>query len=119
MDPKPKAYLDPKLKEAYDSVMGRQTKREAQQPPQPPILPPSGPQIISQPPIFSPQPSVASNEVHKPVIVAYNSQAQKEKALNNKVSWRWTLMIVVALVLLLVYFFFWAKLLDIKIPFLS
>lgn len=128
MDPKPKINLDPKLKEAYDGVMGIKAKPEAQPSPAPPIPPDfitkpnlsdSGPQIISQPPIFSPQPVIKSDPIPKSIIVGYNSPTLSEETPNIKFSWRWTLITIIILILLLVYFFFWAKLLEIKIPFLS
>ncbi|MBI2049399.1 hypothetical protein HYT32_00585 [Candidatus Roizmanbacteria bacterium] len=107
--------MDPKLKEAYDRVMGIETRQEIPPPP-PPASSSSGPQIISQPPISSPLEPATQDVIPKSIIVGYNSTSQNEKIKSNKVSWLWTVFMIIVLVLLLVYFFVWAKLLDIKIP---
>ncbi|MEK7517434.1 MAG: hypothetical protein AAB583_02700 [Patescibacteria group bacterium] len=124
MNPHQKISLDPKLKEAYDSVMNIKTPQAAPPPiTQAPVIsqsswPRSRPQIISQPPISFPQPSFQPHPLITPTIVAYNSPTQNKQA-EGKWGWRWILVVFAIAVFLLGYSIFWIKVFGIKLPFLS
>lgn len=129
MNPQEKVSFDPKLKEAYDSVMGIENSQTSSPTPivptiQEPINVPaasssSEPQIISQPPISSPQPPIEPDPKPKSIVVAYHTSPQNKDQSNKK--WNWGLIIValIAVFILLAYAIFWIKVFDFKLPFLS
>lgn len=133
MDPQ-KTSPDPKLKEAYDSVMGIMMPPVPQPPvtpflPQEPVvspiaLPATGPQATSQLPSSFPQPTFQpQSQQPVPETVAYNSSAQN-KQQNNQVQgkkWRlrWALVFFAIVAFLLGYAIFWTKVFGIKLPILS
>ena len=132
MDPQQKVSLDPKLKEVYDSVMGNNAPSGFKPPPPSPqepaivptVLSASGPQIVSQPLTFSPQPSFQSYQpmhlaTHVPTIVAYHSSVQNKQTQEKKWRLRWILVAFLIVAFLLGYAIFWIKVFGIKLPLLS
>lgn len=130
MNPTLAQTLDPKLKEAYDRVMGTQTSPS--QPPTPaPNVPPASTieQPVTVPPTptsFTPpiQPSPAHSEPAEPVepvTQVYHAQAQpvSTTTLNSqkksKISW-WV-FVLMGLAFFIVYTLVWIRVFNVSLPF--
>ncbi|MCL5438992.1 MAG: hypothetical protein M1268_03310 [Patescibacteria group bacterium] len=124
MDPKNPSQLDPKLKEAYDRVMGTNISPSspASQPsmstPQSPISEPAAPQVFT--PTTSPRPQTVSAS-SQPQTTMVNSPSSSFVAKPGKAKsggFSPVLIIFGLLVFFAVYALFWVKFFGISIPFL-
>jgi len=125
MDPKAAQTLDPKLKEAYDRVMGATVPKTP--PPQMPSVdiptPPKEPekpfsQPIAPTPINAAQ-SAANSPPAAPVhTVAHPSSGFVAPHEEKKSPISGTLLVIAGVVFLLVYTLFWLKWFGIALPFL-
>lgn len=125
MDPKKTAQLDPKLKEAYDRVMGTVTSQvpspQVAKPPPPPASEPlsQNPSMPPAPPPSSLQPKRADSP---PVKVGTTFVAIPNKnnppAGGSKTSVFGVLLIILILIFILGYAFFWIKFFNVSLPFL-
>ena len=136
MDPKATTTLDPKLKEAYDRVMGSSIPPTPQVPtiPQPPELktdtaaaqplPPMQPMqksVVTPPENMhpaAPSPMVSSpsmTSMHATVTTPSGFVAHPE---NKKGGISWKLLVILAVVFLIIYTLFFVKFFGIPLPFL-
>lgn len=117
MDPKAAQTLDPKLKEAYDRVMGATVPKTP--PPQMPSVdlptPPKEPEMpLSQPAVtvnVSTPPAPAHITPH-PSSGFVATHEEKKSPVSG------TLLVIAGVVFLLVYTLFWLKWFGIALPFL-
>lgn len=114
MDPKKMPDLDPKLKEAYERVMGTAVngaKPVAVTPPAPTPTPPPPPPAAQQ--TTPPETNTAPQPVSSPA-PEVNPLPEPE----NKKQFSPVILVVVGIVFFLVYILFWLKFFSIPLPFL-
>lgn len=149
MDPKQNAQLDPKLKEAYDRVMGTATPptspvTSTPQPVDPVVATPATPSPVTTPTVPSPVPVVTAPSVQPtpatsplpvtPVVMPHSTETVRiggdtpievqhtttgVVAKEKKKGISPTILILGAIVFLAVYALFWIKFLNVPIPFLN
>lgn len=146
MDPQKLAQLDPKLREAYQRVMGTPippmpTPQPKPEPAQPPVSEPhpapSIPKPIAEPepqPAINPQPQTiptqpASNFVQMSSEVASTPATASPNftvpapqtqtiVLKKKNGMLPVLFVIVALIFIAIYTLFWVKIFNLRLPFL-
>ncbi len=101
--------LDPKLQEAYKNVMNQSTTAQPT-PTATPVASPSPAAPISQP-VTTPAPT--QQKVSYPINGAAVIGGAKKKSKVSPV-----LLVVIGLIFFVVYTLFWAKLLNVSLPFL-
>jgi len=130
MDPQKLSQLDPKLREAYQRVMGT-TIPEPAVPNQAPATAPLQP----TPPVTQPQPVINPQAAPEPAIpqqptsnfVQMNStvaaipadQAQSGTVLKKKSGLMPVLFIIAGLIFIGIYTLFWVKIFNLQVPFLQ
>lgn len=136
MDPQKLSQLDPKLREAYQRVMGTPI------PPPPPPPPMPDPNPVPQPlptpepiptpepampkPVSEPQPAIpqqppmqANNFVHMNSEVAAPMPQTQTMAMKKKSGMMTPILFgIVGLVFIAIYTLFWTKIFNFKLPFL-
>jgi hypothetical protein len=121
MDSKDLSRLDPKLREAYERVMGTPTSRQPQTQtplptPEPPPVQANEPQQVHNAPseqVPAPAPHASSS------VIAFNAQTYNKKSAGVKSGSLTPVIIGVGIViLLLAYTFVWVKIFNLSIPFL-
>ena len=137
MDPQKLSQLDPKLREAYERVMGTtipapQAPAQAPVPPAP-VAPTPQPQPQPLQPPFSPQPQVvpeavpaqpASNfvQMNSEIRTAAPNIAPQAQAqtmvLKKKSGIMPVLFVFVGIIFIVIYALFWTKFFNLKLPFL-
>ncbi|MCL5432792.1 MAG: hypothetical protein M1524_01605 [Patescibacteria group bacterium] len=121
MDPKKPSELDPKLKEAYDRVMG--TATPAPQTPQPVVSQPAAPQVFTPSGASKPQVSNVSSApqttmVNSPSSTSASSTFVSKPGNAKSGGFSPVLIIFGLLIFFVVYALFWVKFFGISIPFL-
>lgn len=137
MDPK---QLDPKLKEAYDRVMGTSTTPPAANPPAAPVVNPSpapepipsNPEPLTQTPFTPPQPVTPEPVVPNEPVTPQPAPAEPTTSVESKVQINGfvaadhqkksgispAIVILGVIVFLVVYSLFWIKFFGVSLPFL-
>lgn len=109
MNPKTPQDLDPKLKEAYERVMGG-NQGQPLSPTPPPNAPlptqPAPPSVPLTNPFANPQPPIATTNVQSPSITPLNANG---KPVKKKTKISPIIFLVVGLAFFVVYAVVWAK----------
>jgi hypothetical protein len=130
MDPQKLSQLDPKLREAYQRVMGTTIPEPAapNQAPAPAPLQPTPPVAQPQPvtnPQAAPEPAIpqqpTSNfvQMNSTVAAIPADQAQSGTVLKKKSGLMPVLFIIAGLIFVGIYTLFWVKIFNLQVPFLQ